>query len=71
MYFIYNCNGEKRGNLNGYRTHKGASRLLNSPRSKLHQTIWREFYESKALNQSLTSVWRILGESLSPTDALY
>jgi hypothetical protein len=66
MFFIYNCNGEKRGNLKGYKTQIGAQRVLNTVNSKVSVQVWREYYQAKEQNPKQTRVYCILGESLTP-----
>lgn len=40
-YFIFDCFGNIAGNLNGYRTFRGANQQASSPRSKLNKYLWQ------------------------------
>ena len=39
-YYIFDCFGSLAGNLNGYRTIRGATQQADSPKTKLNAYLW-------------------------------
>ena len=39
-YYIFDCFGSLAGNINGYRTMRGAMQQASSPKSKLNKYLW-------------------------------
>jgi len=39
-YYIFDCFGSLAGNLNGYRTIRGAMQQADSPKTKLNKYLW-------------------------------
>ena len=68
MFFIFDCNGDKIGNPNGYKTNKGAVRQCENKGSKVKSEIWKRYYESEAINKAKNNnlVYRI--EWIEPFD---
>ena len=59
-FFIFDCHDKIVGNPKGYRTHKGASRQVNT--RKLQNQIWETFHSRQ--DKSRTRVWEIYSKEV-------
>jgi hypothetical protein len=52
-FYIRDCNDKIIGNLNGYKTMRGASAQTHNKKSKIYETIWANFYKFYDANPEL------------------
>jgi len=53
MFYIYDTNGNIVGNVNGYRTHRGALQQASSPRGAAYGAIWAAFNSRADITETL------------------
>ena len=44
MFYIYDCNNKRVGNIKGYRTVKGASSQTTGIRYTVHKLLWDAYF---------------------------
>jgi hypothetical protein len=58
-FYIFDCFGNIAGNINGYRTMRGAMQQAGSPHSKLNAYLWQRSQSYYPVNQTTKLVYSI------------